>query len=701
MRILVSWLREYVTFDVGVQELAEALTMRGFEVSAIEPPPPGVGGTGEDAVLDLEITTNRPDCLSVFGVAREVSTIYDTPLRPPDRGNHSNTGSKTAVDVTLEDAGRCPRYAASVAHVTIGPSPSWLAARLDAAGVRPINNVVDATNYVMLELGHPTHAFDLDKLDGRELRIRPAAAGEKVHTLDGLERTLQTDMLVIADARRPQAIAGVMGAADSEVSGGTRVVAIESAYFEPTSVRRTSKRLGLSTDASYRFERGADIDAPVATLRRVHTLLAQIGAAEPDGPIIDFYPEARPRRVVELRHQRIARVLGITIDEGSVVTILERLGFVVQPAALDTGTRWRVTVPARRVDVTREVDLIEEVARHHGYDRLPATFPALVQAPAPTGRWLKRQRLLRRILTANGCSEAITYSFIEPEAAAPFATDSGEAIAGTDIVTIANPLSEKFAVLRPSLLPGLIDSVIRNLRREHQDVRLFEIGKRFSHRTGETGAVALAVTGAGAPEHWSAAIREVDLFDVKGIVEHLCDALGVTPTFTPTQPSVLVPGRGATVHGTTPDGRVIELGHLGQLAPSIAIDRGLPTAGGAIYVAELNLDALGETAVDRDALHAAPVPRHPSIVRDVAIAVAASLPARAVRDTIQAVAPDTLVSVREFDRYQGKGVPEGCVSLALRLTFRASDRTLTDAEVQTTMDAVVKDLEQQHDATLR
>ena len=229
---------------MGVQELAEALTMRGFEVSAIEPPPPGVGGAGEDAVLDLEITTNRPDCLSVFGVAREVSTIYDTPLRPPDRGNHSNTGSKTAVDVTLEDAGRCPRYAASVAHVTIGPSPSWLGARLDAAGVRPINNVVDATNYVMLELGHPTHAFDLDKLDGRELRIRPAAAGEKVHTLDGLERTLQTDMLVIADGRRPQAIAGVMGAADSEVSGGTRVVAIESAYFEPTSVRRTSKRLG-------------------------------------------------------------------------------------------------------------------------------------------------------------------------------------------------------------------------------------------------------------------------------------------------------------------------------------------------------------------------------------------------------------------------------------------------------------------------
>ena len=702
MRILVSWLREYVTFDVGVQGLADALTMRGLEVSAIEPPPPGVGGTGEDAVLDLEITPNRPDCLSVFGIAREVSTIYDTPLRAPDRGGNSNTGGESAVEVTLEDAGLCPRYAASVANVTVGPSPGWLATRLDAAGIRPINNVVDATNYVMLELGHPTHAFDLDRLDSRALRIRRAVTGEKVRTLDGLERTLQTDMLVIADASRPQAVAGVMGSADSEVSGGTRVVAIESAYFEPTSVRRTSKRLGLSTDASYRFERGADIDAPVAALRRVHTLLAQIGAAQPDGPIIDRYPEAREPRVVELWHPRIARVLGIDIDEGFVVTTLERLGFAVQPAdAPHEDMRWRVTVPTHRIDVSREIDLIEEVARHHGYDRLPSTFPALVQAPAPTGRWLKRQRLLCRILTASGCSEAITYSFIEQEAAAPFATDSGDANAGTDIVTIANPLSEKFAVLRPSLLPGLIDSLIRNRRREHQDVRLFEIGKRFSHRNGETAAVALAVTGAGAPEHWSATDREVDLFDVKGIVERLCDALGVTPTFAPTQPRVLVPGRGATVRGTTPDGHVIELGHLGQFSPSLAIDRGLPAAGGAIYVAELDLDALSEVAVDRDALHAAPVPRYPSIVRDVAIVVAASLPAGAVRGTIQAAAPDTLVSVREFDRYQGKGVPEGCVSLALRLTFRASDRTLTDAEVQTTMDAVVKHLEQQHDATLR
>ena len=261
MKILVSWLREYVAIDVGVQDLADALTMRGFEVSAIAPAPPGVtGASGEDAVLDLEITTNRPDCLSVVGIAREVSTIYDTPLHAPN--TDAAGGGRSLVDVTIEDAELCPRYAAAVVKATVGPSPGWLAARLDAAGIRPINNVVDTTNYVMLELGHPMHAFDLDRLDGQQIRIRRARAGEQLRTLDGQRRTLQTDMLVIADASRAQAVAGVMGGAESEVSVGTRTVALESAYFAPTSVRRTGKRLGLSTEASYRFERGYRYQRP-------------------------------------------------------------------------------------------------------------------------------------------------------------------------------------------------------------------------------------------------------------------------------------------------------------------------------------------------------------------------------------------------------------------------------------------------------
>ena len=385
-----------------------------------------------------------------------------------------------------------------------------------------------------------------------------------------------------------------------------------------------------------------------------------------------------------------------------MVKVLERLGFAVEASGEtpQTGARWHVTVPSHRVDVTQEIDLIEEVARHHGYDRLPSTFPALVQAPAPAGDWLKRQRLLRRVLTASGCSEAITYSFIEQAAAAPFAANGAGDDTPAHTVAIANPLSEKFAVLRPSLLPGLIDSVIRNRRREHRDVRLFEIGKRFSGVHGETAAVAIAMTGSGSPEHWSTADREIDLFDVKGIVERLCDALGVTSVFEPTVLNVLVPGHSATIRATA-GSRDAELGYLGLLEPELATNRGFPTAGGVIYVAELSLDALDTVTVDPHDLRAAPVPRYPSIVRDLAIAVDASLPAGTVRGTIRAVALDTLVSLREFDRYHGKGVPQGRVSLALRLTFRASDRTLTDVEVQNTMDAVVEALARKHDAHLR
>ena len=697
MRILISWLRDFVTFDADVQELADTLTMRGFEVSAIEPPPQGTGTADPDAVLDLEITTNRPDCLSVFGIAREVSTIYDTPLRSP-RLNGSTSGPPVDPDVsvTLEDADSCPRYAASVAAVTVGPSPGWLAARLTAAGVRPINNVVDVTNYVMFELGHPMHAFDLDRLGGPALRIRCADPGEKIQTIDGQEHALRNDMLVIADAERAQAVAGVMGGADSEVSGATRRVVVESAYFKPTSIRRTSRELALSTDASYRFERGTDIEAPIVAMRRLHTLFAELGIGQPQGPVIDRYPHPATPQTVELRHDRVARILGVGVDAVFVETTLERLGFTVQPTDSQEGSLcWRITVPSHRVDVSREVDLIEEIARHHGYDRLPSTFPALHRPPAPLGGWLRRHQLLRRVLTASGCSEAITYSFIERAAAEPFVRSV------SDVVRIANPLSEKFAVMRPCLLPGLVDSVVRNRRREHRDVRLFEIGKRFSADGGETAGAAVAMTGAGVPEHWSANDRATDVFDIKGIVERVCDALGVTPIFEPIKRPFLEPGRAATVRAEPLKHQGIELGYLGQLAPAVATARGFPGTGDEIYVAELDLGVLDRVAADRDRLHAEPVPRHPSIVRDLAIVVDGTLPASSVRDTIRSAAPDTLVSVREFDRYEGKGIPDGCVSLAFRLTFRVKQRTLTDAEVQETIDAIVAALEQQHDATLR
>ena len=684
------------------------LTMRGFEVSAIEPPPAAVQGRGDsadhadDAVLDLEITTNRPDCLGVFGVAREISTVYDADLRFPELLSPSSLSAangdtgQTDVAVVVDDPDLCPRYVAAVADVTLGPSPAWLAARLDAAGVRPINNVVDITNYVMLELGHPMHAFDLAALAESTLRIRRAAEGEIVRTLDGQDRALKSDMLVIADAKRPQAVAGVMGGAESEVTSESRRIALESAYFRPTSVRSTGKRLALSTDASYRFERGTDIEAPPVAMRRALTLLAQTGAGQVAGGILDRYPSPVERRTVKLRHARISRMLGVPIDGAFVSRTLDRLGFEVTAES----SQWNVTIPSFRVDVSREIDLVEEVARHFGYDRLPSAFPPLLHAPAPRGAWHRRQALLRRVLTAAGCSEAITYGFIEREAAAPFARD---------LVAIANPLSEKYTVLRPSLIPGLVDSLIRNRRREHGDVRLFEIGRRFDRHLGETEGVAIALTGSGLPEHWGAPDRGVDLFDLTGVVERACDALGVTPVITPViTPVQQVDQADHAAHPALVEGRTAvvsagghELGYVGQLSPTHAEARGLPAAGDAVYVAELNLSVLAQVAVDRRQFTAIPVPRHPSIVRDLALLVDATLPAATVRDTIQGAASETLVRVREFDRYEGQGVPDGRVSLALHLTFRAADRTLTDAEVQTAVDKIVTVLEQQHGATLR
>ena len=413
MKILVSWLREFVAADAAPQELADALTRRGFEVSDIAPAPGAAAGGGGDAVLDLEITTNRPDCLSVRGVAREVAAIYGLPLLDGPRAGAGppTEGGDIELPITIESPDLCPRYAAAVDDVAIGPSPGWLQARLEAAGMRPINNVVDATNYVMLELGQPLHAFDLARLGGPELRIRRAAPGEAIRTLDGQQRKLDSEMLVIADAEQPQALAGVMGGAESEVSEITRTVVLESACFEPVSVRRTSKRSALSTDASFRFERGTDIETPVEALRKLRKLLGEIAGGRPRGPITDCYPAPRPATVIALRHARVARVLGVDVGREFIPQTLQRLGFGVAGGA--DGAPWTVTVPTHRVDVSREIDLVEELARHYGYERLPSTFPALERPAAQPGAWLRRNRLLARLLLAGGCSEAFTYTFIE------------------------------------------------------------------------------------------------------------------------------------------------------------------------------------------------------------------------------------------------------------------------------------------------
>jgi phenylalanyl-tRNA synthetase beta chain len=681
MKVLLSWLREFVDVPGTAEQIAAAMSVRGFAVESVE----RIGD--DDAVLDFEITANRPDCMAVAGMAREIATAYGLQVRRPAVGASSlalvslRSVEQGDLSVVIENSELCPRYAGAVADVIVGDSPDWLQARLRAAGVRPINTVVDVTNYVMLELGQPMHAFDHARLTGGQIRVRPARPAETLRTLDGQMRTLAPEMLVIADANTAVAIAGVMGGQDSEVAVGTKTIVLESAYFNPLSVRRTSKKLGLKTEASMRFERGSDPRLPVTAMERACALLERTKTGTARGTVVDAYPARVEPRALRLRRHKIAGLLGVSVPDEEVKRLIESLGFALKDA--DDG--WEVTVPTRRVDALREVDLIEEVARHYGFDRIPATFPALLTTPPPIDPRITRTRRLRELMTGAGFSEAVTFGFVSESAGAGFAQPE-------EIVAIANPLSEQFAVLRPSALPGLVDAVAHNLRREQRDVRLFEVGARFTRSSGERRVLACAWAGLIGGDHWGGGNRPVDYFDLLGVVDRLLDAMQLRARFEPARQPWLVPGRAA--HALLENGGPI--GWLGQVAPDVADRHGV---SGAVFVAELDLDALD--AAIRDDTQVVPLPRHPSVTRDISILVDDTLAAAAVRQTIVDIAPATLVRVAEFDRYQGKGIPEGKVSLSLRLTFRAPDRTLTDHEVQAAMDTIVAALRDRHGAVQR
>jgi phenylalanyl-tRNA synthetase beta chain len=733
MKLLVSWLRDFVDVPGSPEQLAQTMSVRGFAVEGIERVGNDPSATAADAVLDFEVTANRPDCMSVLGMAREVATAYGVTLKPgppsaepglrtslaaepglrtslaaepglrtphaaesglrapavgsgvgkPDGTRAGSTdGGPAAIAVTIEDSNLCWQYVGAVAHVTVGPSPAWMQLRLQAAGIRPISNIVDVTNYVLLELGQPMHAFDLARLTGAEIRVRTARAGEQLRTLDAQTRSLSPEMLVIADAKAPVAIAGVMGGADSEVTSVTRAIVLESAYFNPLSVRRTSKKLGLKTEASMRFERGTDPAMPGVAMKRALALLETISAGAYGGMLVDQHPTTAVPVVLTLRRDKIRGLLGHAVPDADVQRILQGLGFALQPAAAG----WTVTVPTWRVDAVREVDLIEEVARHYGFDRLPTTFPVLGAAPRPIDPRISRARQLRNVLTGAGFSEAVTFGFVAEAAAAPFAVDG-------DVVPIANPLSETFAVLRPSALPGLVDAVSHNRRREQRDVRLFEIGARFSRSQGERRSLACAWTGMAAAEHWSGSGRNVDFFDIKGVVERICEVAGVAVETTSGQVSWLTPGRAATAsaQGTS-------VAVLGELARHITEAHGLPAD--PVYVADIDLDALDSLRAGSE-LRVAALPRYPSVTRDISVLVDNTLPSAALRQTIRDAAPSNVVRIVEFDRYQGKGIPVDKVSISYHLTFRSSDRTLTDSEVQAAMDAVLAALKERHAAVQR
>jgi phenylalanyl-tRNA synthetase beta chain len=681
MKVLVSWLREFVDVPDTPEVIGQRLSLHGFAVESVEPVDNG------DAVIDFEVTANRPDAMSILGLAREVATAYGLPLCSiPDVGAPS-PGDESTVNLTvqLDAPDLCSRYAAAVADVTIGPSPEWMQARLQACGVRPISNIVDITNYVLLELGHPMHAFDLAHVAGRQIHVRQAQPGEMLRTLDGQDRTLTAHMLVIADAVRPMAVAGVMGGAKSEVTARTTQVAFESAYFSPLSIRRTSKALNLKTEASMRFERGSDAHMPRVALLRALELMEQIGAGRQQGGILDCArtPFGIEPGSIPLRRAKVAGLIGTAIPDADIERILSALGF--SQTRVEDG--WEVAVPTRRVDVLREVDLIEEVTRHIGFDNLPSTFPTLTAPPPPVDPRVTQVWRLRSLMTAAGFSEAVTFGFI----ATPAALLVAEA---EDIVSITNPLSQTFTVLRPSLVPGLATAVAHNQRRQRRDVRLFEIGNRFRARQGEGRTLACAWTGAAVGEHWSGGARDVDLFDLKALALRLAQLSGMPARVESCRESWLVPGQAAAlVNGSR------RVGVVGRLTPAICDACGLPSTD-SVYVAEFDVDALavlGTTTQPR----VTALPRFPSSTRDLSILVADDLRAATVRTTIEHASPVSLTRVAEFDRYTGKGIPAGQVSLSFHLTFQLPHRTLTDADVDEAIREVLAALQSTHNAVQR
>jgi len=665
MKVPLSWLEELVEVNVEPRRLADDLTLAGLAVDAVE-------SDGKDTVLDLDITTNRVDCMNVYGMAREVSVMYRTALRPLDvsvREAGEPAANALRVDVVAPDL--CPRFCARVLDVRIGPSPQWLRDRLELVGIRPIDNLVDLTNYVMMEMGHPSHAFDLAKVPGGRLVIRWGGEGERVTTLDGVERALKGRIGVVAGPDAPLALAGIMGGASSEVSDATRTVALEAAYWDPLSIRRAAKALGMHTEASHRFERGADPEGPLTATARIAHLLQKIGAGAARPGLIDQYPAPVPRRILALRLPQVPRVLGTVVPEAEARRILAGLGFGLGEAPGGTIT---AHVPTWRSDVSREVDLVEEVARHHGYSKIPSTLPPSggVEGLRP---WQAMERAVRDVLVGAGLVEVINYAFV-PDTPAGFAPR----------VSLQNPLAEDQGALRDSLVvPGLLKTLQSNVRRGTRDVRIFEIGRVFLPASGpprEERRLGLLVAGGAAP-HWSERRRAVDFFDAKGILEVLARRVGSLDFQGGSGlPPHVHPGKAARVLA---NGH--EIGYVGALHPDAAAAWELRDE---TVVAELNLEPI--FAAPPRVARFEPVSRFPAVARDVSVVCDEDLSAAELERVVRGAAGGRLRSVAVTDRYQGPPVPAGKVGLTMSLVYHDPSRTLTGEEVQASMEAVVKGL---------
>jgi phenylalanyl-tRNA synthetase beta chain len=714
MKISPQWVREFVDLAVDDRRLAEDLTSVGIAVE-------GISGAGADTVFEMEIGTNRPDAMNHYGVAREAAAIYDLPLkaiepklpsaaeaasssgshgtagsralskRGPKKGSAKTSGSKgklslsrsvsaeAAFPIHIEEPDLCPRFTARVIRDTrITASPDSIARRLQLLEQRPISNVVDTTNYVLWEIGKPTHVFDMDLLEGGKIIVRKARNGEKLKTLDGVERSLTPEDLVVADAKKPVGLAGVMGGYDTMITGKTRNILIESAWWDPVTIRKASRRHALHTDASHRFERGADFESTVLSCDRVAELILESGGGELAGGVIDVVAKKMDQAPVLLRLSEVRRILGSKVDAGEIFRILKKLGFGLIPEG-QADAQFRVHIPSWRLDVEREIDLIEEIARLYGYDKFENTLPAYSGAVMEQPDAAKEATLRQRSL-ALGYNEAVSLTFISHADAEKFSSASDE----KRVLELENPLSEEASVMRTSMAPGMLDMLAWNLNRGSEDVRLFEIGhtyelsaggERVEPRRACLGATLAAVQGSlpvGAMMEEEPTAPTEAFRSFKGDVENLLAAFDCGDlTFDRQAAEYFQRGRSARA---LLDGAAVA--QFGQIGRDVAAARKLRQD---VFLAEIDLEKLYQRGLHKAQFR--PPPKYPAVERDFSFIFADSVSFEEMRKAVNQLQLDELRDFRPVEIFREAAIGAGKYSILLRATFQSGERTLREEEV--------------------
>ncbi len=672
MKFTLNWLREFVAVETPPERLAEVLTMAGLEVESLNRlSEPDTGR--EDWLFEIGVTPNRGDCLGIRGIAREVAALTGGSLQSaPTVVEAKSTGIAKRIKVSIQHPPLCARYSARIVDgIKIGSSPAWLRFRLEACGIRAINNVVDTTNYVMLETGQPLHAFDIELLPARHIVVRTAGGAATFTTLDGTERQLVADDLLICDGQVPVALAGLMGGINSEVRESTKSVLLESANFDPTTIRRTAKRLGLHSEASHRFERGVDPDGTLAALERAALLLAELAGGTAMPGAIDRYPSRPKPSSIILREAQISKLLGLNMETETAEKLLQSLGIKTRRRA---GKMINCQPPPRRTDLTREADIIEELARLHGYDKITSTMPRLRASGGAQDDRLRWERVLRAFLAGEGFVEVINLPFTSEKLNRAF---PGLWEGAAAPVAVVNPLVKDSAEMRLSLIPGLIDNLRMNLAQRASSFCAYHLGKVYrmapQGATEERFYLSGVVYGPRARRGLRVAEeRALGFFDCKGVVEGVMDLLRIIERISWTQGSVaaLHPGRSALA--------LLEahkLGCLGQLQPDLGEELGLPP----LFVFELDLEKSLEYAPRE--ITTRHLPRFPSVGRDFALVVGRDFRSQEIVDWIKNLRETLIEQVEVFDEYRGAPIAEGKKSLAYKISYRAEDRTLTDAEV--------------------